>query len=63
MPAQEMICQFCEEPFVYSDAERSRDEEAGYPPPRACQACLQRRRAEGAAKRAAKRPRRRNFRR
>ena len=60
---QQLTCEQCNEPFVYSDAERARDERAGYPLPRACPACVQQRRSAGAAKRAAKRPRRHGFRR
>ena len=63
MPDREIICQFCGETFVYSEAEQARDADTGYPPPAACRACLQQRRAAGAAKRAARRPRKRRFRR
>ena len=61
--SQELTCEVCGATFPYLDSERSRDEQAGYPPPRACPPCLRQRRAETAAKRAARRPRRRNFRR
>jgi len=63
MPDVEIDCQFCGEKFVYSAAEQAADERAGYPPPMACQPCLRQRRAAGAAKRAAKRPRGRRYRR
>ena len=58
---QELICEVCGQAFTYTVAEQTADNRAGYPPPRACRACLQQRRAAGAAKRAAKRPRRRRF--
>jgi hypothetical protein len=63
MPDQELSCEVCGEAFAYSSAEQVADEQAGYPPPRACPACLQQRRAARAAKREAKRPRRRRVRR
>jgi hypothetical protein len=42
-------------------AEQAADDREGSPPPRACRNCLRERREAGAAKRAAKRPRRRRF--
>jgi len=61
MPDVELVCEFCGQGFVYSVAEQAADGRAGYPPPRACRPCLQQRRAAGAAKRAARRPRTRRF--
>jgi len=61
MPDRELVCEVCGQTFVYSAAEQAADEQAGYPPPRACRACLQQRREAGAAERAAKRPRKRRF--
>ncbi|MBN1458980.1 MAG: hypothetical protein JXA57_05550 [Armatimonadetes bacterium] len=61
MPDVEIECQFCGGKFVYSTAEQQADERKGYPPPRACGPCLRQRRAAGAAKRAAKRPRWRRY--
>ncbi len=63
MPDVEVECRFCGESFVYSTAEQQADESKTYPPPRACGPCLRQRRAVGAAKRAAKRPAWRQFRR
>lgn len=60
---REIVCEACEQPFVYSQQEQSRDGQFGYPAPRVCPDCSRQRRAAGAAERAAKRPRRRNFRR
>ena len=60
---QVVTCEACGETFLYSDAERARDERVGYPPPRACPPCVRQKRAAGQAKRAARQPRRRNFRR
>lgn len=57
IPDKELTCEACGEAFVYRGAEQAADERVGYPPPRACQPCLRQRRAVGAAKRAAKRPR------
>lgn len=61
MPDIMVVCQFCGQEFVYSAAEQAVDTREGYPPPRSCQSCLQQRRAAGAAKRAAKRPRKRRY--
>lgn len=63
MEDRELICEGCQRPFVYSTAEQARDERMGYPVPRACPDCVRQRRAAGAAKRAAKRPRKKYFRR
>ncbi len=63
MPDRELQCEVCEEPFVYAEAEWTEDERLGFPPPRLCPSCHQKRRAARAAERAAKRPRRRHFRR
>jgi hypothetical protein len=63
VPDTEIICQWCDQPFIYSEAEQARDQQSGFPPPRACAACLQQRRAADAAKRAARRPRQRRYRR
>jgi len=61
MPDVELVCEFCGHGFVYPAAEQAADSRLGYPQPRGCQSCLQKRRAAGAAKRAAKRPRTRRF--
>ena len=63
MPDREMTCEACQATFVYAEAEQARDYEMGYPAPRCCLPCLRQRRAAGAAARAAKRPRKRYFRR
>jgi len=57
----ELLCEFCGQNFVYSVAEQAADRRKGYPQPRACWPCLRQRRAAGAAKRAARRPRTRRF--
>jgi hypothetical protein len=61
MPDRELVCEFCGQSFAYTTAEQAADSRYGYPPPRSCQPCLRQRRAAGAAKRAAKRPRTRRF--
>jgi hypothetical protein len=62
-PDRQLLCDVCGQPFVYAEAEWAKDERLGYPPPRLCSACRQQRNAARAAERAAKRPRRRYFRR
>lgn len=57
IPDKELTCEVCGAAFVYRGAEQAADERNGYPSPRACQPCQRQRRAAGAAKRAAKRPR------
>jgi len=63
MADRELICEECEQPFVYTEAEWTADERQGFPPPRLCPSCTQQRNIARAAKRAAKPPRRRRFRR
>ena len=53
----------CEEPFIYAEAEWTEDERQGFSAPRLCSSCDAERRAAKAAERAAKRPRRKYFRR
>jgi len=48
---------------MYAQAEWTEDERRGFPPPRLCPSCRQKRSAVRAAERAKKRPRRRYFRR
>ena len=60
---QELTCEACQKPFIYSAAEHARDERSAYPPPRLCPDCLRQRRGAKAAERAARRPRRKYFRR
>ena len=60
---QELVCELCGETFTYSVREQVRDRQMGYPAPRACDSCLRQRRAAAAAKRAARRPRKRPYRR
>jgi hypothetical protein len=63
MPDRELTCEGCGQVFVYASAEQAADDQAGYPPPNACPACQQLRRATRDAKRAARQPRRRRSRR
>jgi len=63
VPEKEIICQWCDRPFIYSESEQARDAQGGLPAPRSCQDCLRQRHAADAAKRAARRPRQRRFRR
>ena len=63
MADRQLICEVCEQPFAYAEAEWTEDERQGFPAPRLCQNCMRQRSSVRAAKRAAKPVRRRNFRR
>lgn len=63
MESRDLTCEACGETFAYSEEEQARDESQGYPPPRLCGACRQARRGEKATARAARRPRKRGYRR
>jgi hypothetical protein len=63
MADRQLICEVCEQPFTYTEAEWTEDERQGFPAPRLCRSCTQQRNSVRAAKRASRPIRRRNFRR